>query len=297
MKIARSWCVLVALCLLIAGCRQRGSVIVDHPHTFAGVRMQDVTFRSAALERDMTYRVYLPDTVAPGRKLPVVYLLHGGGGEYKDWSNYSDVGTYAVGGFVLVMPGGDSSYYMNEALAPAERYGDYLTQDLIADVERRFPVVADRSGRAVVGVSMGGFAAVKLALARPELFAFAGGISPAVDVPSRRFSWRRWSQSARFRQIFGADGSATRRAADPFVLVRTADPVRTPYLYVTAGEQEPMLEPIRRFAGVLERRGFTSEFHARPGGHDWNEWDAQIPGCFERLMEKVPAGRKERAKG
>jgi enterochelin esterase-like enzyme len=75
------------------------------------------------------------------------------------------------------------------------------------------------------------------------------------------------------------------------VLVRTADPVRTPFVYVTAGEQEPMLEPIRRFAGALERRGLASEFHTRPGGHDWGEWDAQMPGCFERLMEKVPAGR------
>jgi enterochelin esterase-like enzyme len=68
----------------------------------------------------------------------------------------------------------------------------------------------------------------------------------------------------------------------------TADPAKTPYLYVTAGEQEPMLEPIRRFAGMLQRRGFASEFHTKPGGHDWNEWDAQVPGCFEKLMEKVP---------
>jgi S-formylglutathione hydrolase FrmB len=281
------WPFLLALAVVVSGCRQRGPVLMDRPRAFDGVRMQDVTFRSAALGRDMTYRVYLPATVAPGAKLPVVYLLHGNGGDYKNWSNYSDVGQYAARGYVLVMADGGSSYYVNAAQAPADRYGDYLTTDLIGDVERRFPVAADRSRRAVVGVSMGGYGAVELALKRPELFSFAGGISPAVDVPSRRFSWRRWGQSERFRRIFGADGSATRRAADPFVLVKTAEPARTPYLYLTAGEQEPMLEPIRRFAGLVEKRGIASEFHTRPGGHDWGEWDAQAPGCFERLMERV----------
>jgi putative tributyrin esterase len=286
-RVRSCWLVVAGACLLLAGCRQRGPVVVDRPRAFAGVLMQDVTFRSAALGREITYRVYLPEAVAPGAKLPVIYLLHGGGGGFRDWSNYSDVGSYAARGYVLVMPEGESSYWVNAVGGSKERFGDYLTTDLIADVEWRFPAAASRERRAVVGVSMGGYAAVELALARPELFAFTGGISPAVDVPSRKFSWRRWSQSMRFRRIFGADGSETRRNADPFVLVKTADPANTPYLYVTAGEQEPMLEPIRRFSGMLQRREFTSEFHTKPGGHDWNEWDAQVPGCFERLMERA----------
>ena len=290
-RIRSCWLVLVAACcLMVAGCRARGPVLVDRPRVFPGVEMRDVTFRSAALGRDMTYRVYLPVARSASVKLPVVYLLHGGGGGFRDWSNYSDVGAYAARGYVLVMPDGGSSYWVNAAGGAKERYGDFLAQDLIADVERRFPVAADRSGRAVVGVSMGGYGAAELALKRPELFAFAGGISPAVDVPSRKFSWRRYWQSKRFEQIFGADGSETRRAADPFVLVRSADPTKIPYLYVTAGGQEVMLEPIRRFAGMLKRGGFASEFHTKPGGHDWGEWDAQLPECMEGLMERVPAG-------
>jgi S-formylglutathione hydrolase FrmB len=138
---------------------------------------------------------------------------------------------------------------------------------------------------------MGGFAAVKLALSRPELFVFAGAISPAIDVPSRRFSLRRWSQSARFRSIFGPDNSESRRKSDPFILVGSVDPARTPYLYVTAGEQEPLLEPNRRFAARLKQRGFSYEFHTKPGGHDWGEWDSQIPGCFDSLLQHLERGR------
>ena len=64
--------------------------------------MRDVTFHSAALNRDMHYRVILPATIAKGTKLSVVYLLHGGNGSFRDWSNYSDVARFAERGLILV---------------------------------------------------------------------------------------------------------------------------------------------------------------------------------------------------
>ena len=240
----------------------------------------------------MPYRVFLPAKLDHGQKLPVVYLLHGNGGSYRNWSNYSDVARYAaVGGsskgLILVMAEGESSYYMNAVEKPEDKYEDYLVNDLIADVETRFPAVQNCESRAIVGVSMGGFAAVKLALCRPELFVFAGAISPAIDVPSRKFSLQRRGQSMRFRSIFGLEGSETRRKSDPFILIRTVDPARIPYLYLTAGEQEALLEPNQRFASLLKSRGFAYAFHTKPGGHDWVEWDSQIPGCFESLLRHL----------
>jgi S-formylglutathione hydrolase len=281
---------------LLAGCYTDQLPELDHPRLAPGVAMQDVTFFSAALNRQMSYRVFLPARLLAGEKLPVVYLLHGSGGSYRNWSNYSDVAHYAgpggsSAGLVLVMPEGDSSYYMNAVGKPEDKYGDYLTHDLIVDVEARFPAAQDRASRAVVGVSMGGFAAVKLALSRPELFFFAGAISPAIDVPSRRFSLRRWGQGVRFRSIFGPEGSESRKKSDPFVLVRSADPARTPYLFLTAGEQEALLEPNRRFASRLQQGHFAYEFHTKPGGHDWTEWDSQIPGCFESLLKKLSVSK------
>src|SRR5260370_5714801 len=150
--------------------------------------MGDITFHSAALNRDMQYRVILPASTARGEKLPVIYLLHGGGGGFHDWSNYSDVARYAEHTVILVMPEGNSSYYTNSAERPQDRYEDYIVTDLIADVESKFPVDSGRSNRAIVGVSMGRFGAVKLALRHPELFVFAAGISAAAAVPIRPFS-------------------------------------------------------------------------------------------------------------
>jgi S-formylglutathione hydrolase len=249
--------------------------------------MQDVMFFSAALQRQMSYRVFLPAKIDPGAKLPVVYLLHGGGGNYRDWSNRSEVARYAAQGMILVMPEGAFSYYQNVALKPDDKYEDYLTHDLIADVEGRFPAATGRENRAVIGISMGGFAAVKLALSRPGLFAFAGAFSPSIDVCQRRFHLMQWW---RLTNIFGPAGSKTRTMSDPFVLAQSADPAKTPYLYLTAGEMEVLLAPNRRFASRLQQGHFAYEFHTKPGGHDWTEWDSQIPGCFESLLQHLKPG-------
>ncbi|MDR3793543.1 MAG: alpha/beta hydrolase-fold protein [Terracidiphilus sp.] len=275
---------IIGQALFLCACQHPPALQPDHPRFADGIKMEDVHFFSPALERHVIYRVFLPISIAPSQQLRVVYLLHGNGGSYTNWSNYSGVAQYASQGFLLVMPDGASSYWVNADKPEKDKYADFLTHDLVADVEARFPVRKDRAGRAIVGVSMGGYGAVEYALARPDLYGFAGAISPALDVPSRKFSWRRWSQWVRFRDIFGSPGSPERQARDPFVQVRSADPKTVPYIYITAGDQEALLDPIRRFAAQLHARGFAYEFHSKPGGHDWNEWNAQIPGCFEKLL-------------
>ena len=278
-----------ALCLTISGCHRAPQTRPDHPWLAAGVRMQDVTFHSAALNREMPYRVYIPEEIAPGQKLSVVYLLHGGNGNFRDWSNSSDVAVYAVKGFILVMPEGAFSYYMNAVGKPGDRYEDFILKDLISDVEARFPAATGREHRALVGISMGGFAAIEFAFTRPEMFCFVGALSPPVEILQRRFSIRRWGEWWRIRTIFGPRGSESRLAHDPLAQVQTADPARTTYIYLGAGEGEPLLDPNRRFASRLKEFHFAHEFHREPGGHDWGQWDRQLPGCFESLMAHVLA--------
>ncbi len=273
--------------LLVSACHRAPQNKPDHPQVASGIRMQDVWFYSVALGREMPYRAFLPANLPAGRKLPVVYLLHGADNDFRSWSNDSNVSTHAATELILVMPEGDFSYYMNAVQSPKDRYEDYITKDLIADVENRFPAARDREGRAVIGISMGGFAAVDYALVHPDLYSFVGALSPSIDMPRRRFDVRRFGQWWRMRTIFGPFGSEERKARDPLELVRTADPAKTPYIYLTAGEQEPLLEPNRRFEALLKQRGFAHEFQTKPGGHDWTEWDAQIPGCFESLLKHI----------
>ncbi len=273
--------------LALASCRETQSAPPDHPRLNNQVSLQDVTFRSASLGRDMRYRVVLPKSVPPGKKLVVVYLLHGGGGGFRDWTNYSDVARLTGTDFILVMPEGDSSYYTNSAEHPEDRYEDYIVNDLIADVESRFPAAAGRDKRAIVGISMGGFGAAKLALKHPELFAFAAGLSAALDVPSRPFSPKRVEQWKHHSSIFGPWGSQIRHENDPFVLVRSADLAKTPYLFLTCGDQEGLLATNRKFARMLAERRFRYEFHIVHGDHNWNQWNPTLPLLFQSLSEHI----------
>src|SRR5260370_36290934 len=84
--------------------------------------------------------------------------------------------------------------------------------------ESRFPAAVGRSNRAIIGISLGGFGALYLSLRHPDLFVFAGALSPAIDVPSRPFSIKRFGQWREHRSIFGPWGSKTRHDNDPYVL-------------------------------------------------------------------------------
>src|SRR5258705_5340893 len=125
--------------LLLSACENKAQVHADHPRLVSNVAMKDITFRSGSLNREMQYRVVFPASISIGTKLPVVYLLHGGGGGFRDWSNYSDVARFAERGLILVMPEGNESYCTNSVSRPQDRYEDYIVNYLIADVEGRFP--------------------------------------------------------------------------------------------------------------------------------------------------------------
>ena len=286
----RLWIAVFELMLCMSvGCRRAEQVPpVDHPRLAPGVVLRDVTFRSASLNRDMNYRMLLPEKITDGEKYPVIYLLHGGGGSYLDWTNYTDVAQVVPGKFILVMPEGDESYFVNSATRPQDKYEDYITKDLIADVQQRAPASTYRRG--IAGVSMGGFGAIVLGLKHPDLYRFVGAMSPALDAASRPFSIKRIGQWRHFRSIFGDWNGQEQRNRDPFVLARTAEAGRMPYIFFTSGDQEGLLAANREFASLLKVRGFSYEFHQVPGGHYWRQWSDQVEGLFKSASEHLPGG-------
>jgi S-formylglutathione hydrolase FrmB len=134
---------------------------------------------------------------------------------------------------------------------------------------------------------MGGFGAINLSFRHPELFVFAGALSPAVDAPARPFSLKRLGRWSEHTAVFGPWGSKTRRENDPYVLVRSVDPTRAPYIFLSCGEKEGFLPANRRFAALLARYHFRYEFHVVPGGHDWNQWNQGLPNVFQRVSEHL----------
>jgi putative tributyrin esterase len=248
--------------------------------------MQDKTFHSDALSSDVTYRIVEPVTFQPGMPVKVVYLLHGKGEDFRIWSIATPIAQLATKGYVLVMPDGRASYFLNSATRPGDRYEDFITHDLIADAERGLPSQVKPQNRAIIGNSMGGFAAIVLSFKHPGLYGFAGALSPPVEVPSRPFTVRRLSQSLSYRAIFGPVGSANRRGNDPFVLARSVDPNVTPFLYLSVGDHEGLREPVIQFEGILQARHIPNEFHLEQGSHNWQQWNHELPLLLDELETK-----------
>ena len=150
------------------------SILAASPPLQAEVRHS--SFRSPALGRDVDYVVDLPSSYdGSAKRYPVVYALHGlfeGAGFWERRGLAREMaslrGTKGLEDLVVVAVDGGNSFFMN---GPLGRYEDLVTNDLIAHVEATYRVIPGRRGRALLGVSMGGYAALRIAFSRPELFA------------------------------------------------------------------------------------------------------------------------------
>jgi S-formylglutathione hydrolase FrmB len=152
-------------------------------------RLLELTVRTPALTGDTKVRVLLPSDYAsdPGRRYPVLYLLHGASGNYANWSLLGDTARTTAGQpLIVVMPDGGrggwySDWYNGGQGGPPE-WERYHIDQLIPLVDRRFRTIAARRGRAIAGLSMGGFGALSYAGRHPDLFTYAASFSGGVDV-------------------------------------------------------------------------------------------------------------------
>jgi putative tributyrin esterase len=237
----------------------------------------------------MHLRIIVP-AVMPSHSLPVVYLLHGAGQDYRDWSNHSEIAAFSAHGIILVMPDEPNAYYINEVSGSTRHYEDYFVEDVIPEVHRLIPNAAnDRAHNAIVGISRGGYGAAVIALRHPQLFSFVGDLSGAVDFPERSFRWQAPVASFNNRQVFGAPHSAANKANDPFVLIHQVSQDSAPYFFIICGKEDPLFEPNQRFAAALQHQGLQHEFHALPGGHNWNTWSEALPMLETSLLANFGA--------
>jgi putative tributyrin esterase len=268
--------------LLVAGCRSHAPLAPDHPRLTPTVRMADITIHSRILRRDMPVRIVVPAAVPRGAQLPVVYLLHGAGVDYRNWTDNSGIAAFAERGVILVMPEAGNSYYINDNRG--YRYEDYFIKELIPEVHRLYPfATSDRERTAIVGISRGGFGAAVYGLRHPDLFSYVGGLSSAFDLAERHFRWRHPMDSLAYRRIFGPFGGRTRTTYDPYVLAANASPRTAPYFYLTCGLKDSLFPTSASFTAVLQQHNLPHEFHTLPGDHEWTVWSAQIPALEESL--------------
>lgn len=265
--------------------------------TSANPRVQTIQFESKLIGKTLPYNVLLPldynQIAAKTKRYPVIYLLHGLTGHYNNWIERTRLADHVTAyQFIIVMPEGNNSWYTDSATVPSEKYESYILQELIPDVEKRFRASREREGRAIGGLSMGGYGALKFGVKHPEMFVFVASLSGALDAASwteadlkgLEFIWRT------LQPVYGAENSETRTANDLSKLFRELPAGRLaalPYIYVDCGTEDALLSSNRSFVDILLTRKIPHEFRELPGGHSWTYWDAQVQEVLRVAMKRM----------
>ncbi|KDB06877.1 esterase [Burkholderia sp. lig30] len=249
------------------------------------------SFHSESLQREWPYTVYLPPGYNPeGARYPVLYLLHGNAGNANDWITQGRLQVTAdalierhdIPPVVIVMPQGGTDWYVDRK----ERMQSAFLNDLLPDVEGHFAVSNQRAGRAIGGVSMGGFGALRFALLEPGLFCGAMLLSPAIysnEPPlnsaaryvgvfgDKQFEARVWHElnyPALWRGYFG----------------RTW---RVP-MFIAAGDDDLTIQAESSVLYTQLRRAQNpAELRIVDGGHTWDVWRGLIGPALKYTLDCV----------
>lgn len=229
-----------------------------------------VHYWSPALQKQCGMFITLPD--GDVGRLPVVWQLHGLSDDYTIWQRRTSIERYAERYRVLVaMPDGGRAFYCD---SPLGRWEQHIL-DSVAFVERTFPVIAAREGRAIGGLSMGGYGAMKIGLKHPDVFCSIAAHSGVIDVGERAAL----SDVAEKRAIFGRGVPS---GDDCFALARTHARRRgpKPALRIDCGSEDFLIEHNRRFHAHLAKLKVAHEYEEHPGAHNWDYWDLHVDAAL-----------------
>jgi putative tributyrin esterase len=229
----------------------------------------------------------LTTTRQPQPRYPVLYLLHGLTGHHTDWLARTNVADYATDyRLIIVMPEGNGSWYTDSATVEADKYESYILKELIADAQQRYRTIEARYGRAIAGLSMGGYGSLKFGLKSTSTFVVAASMSGAVSVT--RLSEKDTGSSgwAKSIQLFGPVDSETRKANDLFQIISQLSPARItglPFFYFDCEtEDSPLIAPYNReLAALMSEKKYRMNIVRLPGDHSWAYWDKQIQQVLE----------------
>ncbi len=252
----------------------------------AGVQANEENVVTLGLEsklagREMPYRVILPPRykLNPRERFPVIYLLHGLYGHYDNWTDKTGIAGYSASyKFIIVTPEGGDGWYTDSVSTPNDKYESYIVKELIPEIDKRFRTIPDRGHRAIAGLSMGGYGALKFGLKYPELFTLVGSFSGAVA--GTQYTEKSSGAIAKsIDSVYGPLGSDTRKDNDIFRIVRELGPEKQkglPFIYLDCGTEDFLFQSNRDFLFLLTEKKIQHQYRELPGVHDWRYWDQQV---------------------
>jgi S-formylglutathione hydrolase FrmB len=264
-------------------------------------RIECDALNSRILKHSVHYCVYLPasyDASAarnPPQRYPVLYFLHGLGDNEKTlfnsggWTLLDDLRKQGkLGDFLTVSPEGRRSFYINSSDGSA-RYSDFFLQEFIPLIETKYRIGKGRSSRAVGGISMGGYGALRFAFDHPEMFSAVSAQSAALITESPQELGTAARSGAPLGKVladvFGSPIDVLHwRENSPFVLARkNAVGVRKLAIYFNCGQDDNygFEKGAAALHEQLQEEGVKHEYHLYPGDHSLEYFLAHFAAVME----------------
>ncbi len=226
-----------------------------------------------------------PSAHAPFKTL---YLLHGISGNHTDMISESRIRSWAEErGLAVVMPSGYNAFYLDDPDSH-NYYSRFVGQELVEVTRKMLPLSTRREDTFIGGISMGAYGALVNGLKNCETFGGVAALSTAMVVGEveQMVSDNLFFLNRDFlERIFGDLSSVSGTAKDPVRLA--ADLVYCdrprPRVYCSCGNQDPMVEANRQMAEKMRGIGLDVTWQEHEGGHDWDFWNAALPGALDWL--------------
>ena len=270
-------CLLLCLCLQLL------------PALAFSAKVDTLDVPSASMNRTLRTAVVLPGGYKKAKKqvFPVLYLLHGGSGSFRDWLTKTPDKTllhrladhYNI---IIVTPDGDpTSYYFDSPLVKDSQFETFIAKELIDKIDNTYRTVRDKKGRVIAGLSMGGHGAMYISSRHPELYAAAGSMSGVMNINTT--SWKvptdfARSRSENFTKLLGApkEGDAPYPGYTMVTLAAQLKANNLP-LILDIGVDDFLIETNRDLHRQLVANNTPHDYTERPGAHTWEYWANALP--------------------
>lgn len=268
------------LCILILGIFACQSTSISEAPTeetpMVSATIDSLLVPSVAMDKTIPASIVLPAVYHQdsSRRFPCVYLLHGYSGRHTSWvDQITTIEKWAnLFEVILVLPDGDfNSWYLDSPIKEQHKYATHTGLELPSYIDQNFRTVAQKEGRAITGLSMGGHGAMYLAAQYPNQFGAVGSMSGGLDLRPFPKNWE-------LADILGEASTASQNWEE-YSVISQLDRFKDQNIpiYIDCGQDDFFFETNQQAHEKLNQLGIPHEFIVRPGAHTWDYWEKVLP--------------------
>lgn len=250
-----------------------------------------IKYFSRCLVRNTVFNVILPndyvdkETEYVKRNRKTLMLLHGYTGDAGNWVPEELANKY---NFAIVIPNGENGFWL-DGISTGHKFQSLIGVEIIEYLRKNFNLAKTPEDTYVMGMSMGGFGAIHTALAYPDVFGTAVGLSFANIInkianmkPEDSTDFANYEY---YRECFGDLDKVKESEKNPEVLIKKliASGKKLPEFYLACGTSDFLLESDREFHKFLTDNGVKHVYWEDSGGHDPFFWDK----CVRKFIPEI----------